>query len=960
MKIKFTLNDKPVAVEAPADITLLKLLRDYLGLTGSKPGCEIGECGVCSVLVEGRLINSCITLAAQVEGRAVTTIEGLHAPDGGPNDLQRAFVEHGAVQCGYCTPGMVMAAEALLRHTLTPTDAEIRQALAGNLCRCTGYQQIVEAIRATARVRRGEGETMRQGDTPISNLPPPASGLPSPICHLQYVGQLAINVDGLDKVMGKARYVGDIHLPEMLHASVLRSPVPHARMVRLNVEPALRVPGVVAAITADDFADHGNWGWPIKDAYILAHQKVRCVGDAIAAVAAETEQAARAGLAAIELELEELPGVFDINRALDADAPLVPLTPPQGRGNVCDTLIVRNGEPEPLIEQCPVQLDETYTLRHQEHAYLETEGALAIPHNDGSVTVYANTQSPFITQSNAAAVLGLQIDKVRVILPPVGGSFGGKDDIGYQSSAQVAALALKAKRPVRLTLTREESMLASYKREAMQIHIRLGAEANGALRAAQVEMLADSGAYSSMTPLAAWRATMHAAGAYRYEAVKVDTQAVYTNNGYSGAFRGFGNTEAVAAIEQAIDEVAHRLGRDPIEFRLQNCLRPGDRAMTGNVISHEFSLADCLRWVRDKSEWTRKRSAIRNPQSEIQRGIGVACYFHGSSLGGEGADYATTTLCIENDCSLTLTSGLTDYGQGSRTVFTLIAAEGLGVRPERIRVLRPDTDTAIDSGPTVASRSTMLGGNATKIAAQKLNQTLLAAAANALRCAPAQIARHGEQYVGPSEEPLSFEQVVDHARQMGLTLSAHGSWRMPHFEWHFDTGTGTPYYCYVFGAQVAEVEVDTRTGAVNVVQIWQAHDGGKIIFPQGAAGQMVGGIAQGVGYALLEEMNFQRGYPQSLNLDGYLIPTALDAPPVEGVFIETPYAPGPYGARNLAEPMLIATAPAIANAVFHATGVRHRNIPMPLEQVLLGHTLNPGGAEKACRAALDPKGFPRL
>jgi len=767
----------------------------------------------------------------------------------------------------------------------------------------------------------------------------------------QYVGKPADNVDGLAKAMGQAKYVGDYQVPGMLYAQVLRSPVPHARLVRLDVAPALRVPGVVAAITSDAFANHGLFGWPIKDAYVLAHEKVRYVGEAIAAVAAESVEAARAGLAAIELELDELPGVFDLTHALDADAPLVPLVSPTGRGNLADTLIVRNGEPGPLLAGCPVQLDESYWLHHQEHAYLETEGALALPQGDGGVTVYINSQSPFITRDNVAAVLGLPAERVRVIQPPVGGSFGGKDDIGYQSGGQVAALALQTGRPVRLTLTREESILASYKREAMQIRIELGAEGDGRLRAARVHMLADSGAYPSMTPLAAWRGTMHAAGPYRYDAVTVDTQVIYTNNGYSGAFRGFGNTEATAAIEQAVDELAVRLGRDPIDLRLQNCVRQGDRVMTGNTLQHAAGLADCLEWVREKSGWEARRAEYaRQPAGrERRRGLGVACYFHGSSLGGEGADYATATMKIESDDSVTLTSGLTDYGQGSRTVFTLIAAEGLGVRPGRIRMLRPDTQTSIESGPTVASRSTLMGGNATRVAAQNLDRLLGWAAAQALGCAPAQVMRHGEQYIGPSEEPLSFELVTARARAMGLVLSAHGTWHMPHIDWHFETGTGVPYYAYVFGAQVADVEVDTRTGQTRVVQVWAAHDGGQVIFPQGAVGQMNGGVAQGLGYALLEEMTFQAGYPQSLNYDGYLIPTALDMPPVEGTFIESSFPEGPYGAKNMAEPLLIAAAPAIANAIFQATGRRQRSVPMTLEQVLLGHPLAAGAPREQCR-----------
>ncbi len=769
---------------------------------------------------------------------------------------------------------------------------------------------------------------------------------------LNHVGRPADGVDGLEKMMGTIRYVGDIRLPDMLHTKVLRSPVPHARIVRLDVEPALQVPGVVAVITPDDFVDHSLWGWPIKDQYVLAYQKVLYVGNAIAAVAAETAEAARAGVDAIELELEELPGVFDPEQALAPNAPQVPLVPVSEQGNFCAKHIVRYGDPEPILEQSPVLYEETFRTGRQEHAYLEPEAALAIPHPDGSVTIRYNGQSPFINHTHMCTVLGLPSEKVRIITPQVGGSFGGKDDLGYQTSGQVAALALKSGRPVRLVLGREESMMASYKREPMSIQFRIGADQDGNLQAAKVDMLADSGCYSSMTTLAMLRASLHAAGAYRYDAVHVDTTSVYTNNGFCGAFRGFGNTDAAAAVEQAMDDLAHRLDRDPIDFRLQNCVRQGDRLMTGNVVDHEVKLAECLDWVRDKSDWKRKRKEFPLLAGEVRKGIGVSCYMHGSSLGGEGEDYANTTLRIGDDCRVTLTSGLTDYGQGSRTVFTLIAAETLGVEPARIRVLRPDTDTAIESGPTVASRASMLGGNAARVAAEKLDRLLRFAAADALDCTPAQVTRHGELYVNPDEDELAFEQVVDRAREMGLTLSVQGKWSMPHIEWHEETGTGTPYYCYTFGAHVVEVEVDLPIGQVTVSKVWAAHDSGRIIYPQGAYGQMYGGIAQGMGYGLLEEMNYQDGYPQSLNYDTYLIPTALDVPEIEATFIETHFPEGPYGAKNLAEPVLVGTAPALANAVFHATGIRHHQLPLTLERVLLGHDLQPGKGETACHRAL--------
>jgi CO/xanthine dehydrogenase Mo-binding subunit len=771
--------------------------------------------------------------------------------------------------------------------------------------------------------------------------------------ELKYVGKKSRSEDGREKVTGKARYVGDYYLPGMLHAKVLRSPVPHAHIRRLDAAPALKVPGVVAVITADDFVDHGNWGWPIKDAYALAWRKVRYVGDGVAAVAAESEAAALAGIRAIEVEYEELPVVSDIHRALDPDSPIIPDTAVPGQGNLTGKHLVRNGDPDPILAECAVVLEQSYSFKHQEHAYTETEGALAIPEPGGGLTVYANDQSPFVNRNNLSMLLGLPEAKVRVIQAHVGGTFGGKDDIGYQSCAQVGALALKAGRPVRLILTRSESLIASYKREAMDVRVKLGAAADGTFQAARVVMRADSGAYSSMTPLAAWRASMHAAGAYRYRAVQVDTDLVYTNNAYSGAFRGFGNPQAIGAIEQAVDELAYQLERDPIDLRLQNCLRDQDVTMTGNRLNQAVPLAECLTWVRQRSDWDRKRARYAAEQTgSTRRGIGVACYFHGSSLGGEGADYATMTVNIDEAGLVTLTTGLTDYGQGSRTVYQLVLAEVLGIEKHRIRIPRPDTQTAVESGPTVASRASMLGGNATRVTAEKIRQILHWAAADALHCETEQIQREGELFISPAEEQLTFDEVVRHAHAMGLSLYAQGKWEMPKFHWDFETGTGIPYHCYTFGAQVAEIEIDLDSGKTRLLGIWATHAGGRVIFPQGAYGQLYGGIAQGIGYALTENVSFHNGYPQAISLSAYHVPTSLEVPPIDGHFIEYDFADGPFGALNMAEPTMISTAPAIANAIFQATGKRWRKFPLTPKVILTGSDDPDQVGQAECRQAL--------
>lgn len=767
----------------------------------------------------------------------------------------------------------------------------------------------------------------------------------------QYVGKPARRVDALEKVMGTARYVADYRLPGMLYARALRSELPHARIARLDVSPALKVPGVKAVITGDDLVGHGRYGGAVKDKFMLACEKVRYVGEAIAVVAAETPEAALAGARAIVCELEPLPAVFDPEQALAPDAPQVGPDRPDGKHpNFLDCSIVRKGGPG----DCALNLDRSYSLSHQEHAYMETEGALALPTPEGGVVVYSPGQSPFVNQGNLATVLGLPRERVRVIQPHVGGAFGGKDDLCYETAAQVAALALKAGQPVRMTFPREESIIASYKRAAMKARVRLGADADGTLRACRFEGTMDSGAYASMSPFVAWRASIHAMGPYRYDACHVDVTTVYTNNGYAGAFRGFGNTEAHAAIEQAIDEMAETVGMDPLDFRLKNCLRLGDETVHGQKLTDSVGLAECLKRVHEASDWDRKRREFpaHNSRSAIRRGIGVAAMFHGLSLGAEGADYAATRLEVNEDYTITLDSGLTDYGQGSRTVFTLVAAEELGVRPERIRMHRPDTNTALDSGPTVASRSTVLGGNATRVAARNLAQALEFAAASLLRCSALQLTRDGERYIGPTEEPVPWEAVVDHARRMGLILSSQGKWSAPEIHWDYQTGRGTPYFAYHFGAQIVEVEVDTGTGKADVVNVWAAHDLGRIVFPQGAYGQIYGGVTQGLGYALIERVDFDDGYIQNTNFDEYLIPTAMDVPDIRASFVETNFSKGPYGAKNVAEPSMVPTAPATLNAIAHATGRRIYDLPANLERVLLGHDLRKAGSSTACKLGL--------
>jgi CO/xanthine dehydrogenase Mo-binding subunit len=784
------------------------------------------------------------------------------------------------------------------------------------------------------------------------------------VAKTQYIGKPATRVDALEKVMGTAKYVADYSLPDMLVARCFRSTLPHARILSINLTEVKNLPGVRAVITSEDFIDHSRFGFPIVDMYMLAYQRVRYVGDAIVAIAADNEDVLQTALAAVKVKLEPLPGVFDPRLALEPDAPLVGENPRDAeghpRGNLLVDYIVRQGDPDAVLKGCDIIVDTEYTTMHQEHAYIETEGALAVPWPGSSgVTVYASCQSPFLAKNNVVKTIGLGEEDVRVIQPYVGGAFGGKDDTMYQTIAQVAKLALVAGQPVQMLFSREESMIASYKRDAMVMQYQVGAKKDGTLQVCKFHGIVDSGGYSAITPFTAWRSSIHAMGPYRYQACSVDTDVVYTNNGYAGAFRGFGNTEVCYAIELAVDEIANRLKMDPIDLRLKNCLRPGDTTSHGQRLGEDVAIAECLEQVRKISDWDRKRKEIPqgNPQKirpgEFRRGIGVAAVFHGMSLGAEGKDFAVGTLRVNDDNTLTLTSGLTDYGTGSRTVFTLIAAETLGINPKRIHMLRPDTDTAMDSGPTVASRATVMGGNATHVTAMRLDTILLTAAANLFNCQVVEVRRNGENYFGPNEEPATFDQMVEHARRMGLVLSTEGRWNAPENHWSFDSGSGKPYFAYHYGAQVAEVLVDTGTGKVEVTGYWAAHNTGTVIFPQGALGQLFGGITQGLGYALMERVDYDQGFIQTTNFDEYLIPTAMDVPDIVGTFVEKPFVDGPFGAKNIGEPGLVPAAPAIVNAIFHATGRRIQNLPANLERVLIGKDLRKEGSSTACKLGLN-------
>ncbi|MGI9951044.1 molybdopterin cofactor-binding domain-containing protein [Moorellaceae bacterium AZ2] len=570
-QIRLTVNGQEVTATVNADLTLLRFLRETLRLTGTKEGCGQGECGACTVLVNGQAVNSCLVPAVAVDGCEVVTIEGL-ARNGELDPLQQAFIDEGAIQCGFCTPGAIMSAKALLMANPKPSEEEIKEALSGNLCRCTGYQKMVRAVKVAS-----------------GQLPPREMGPSS--CDYSVIGHKVRRRDAVDKATGKATYADDIYLPNMLYGRALRSAYPHALIKGIDCSAAERVPGVVAILTAKDVPGLNRYGLVYLDQRVLADDKVRCLGDAVALVVAESERAAEEALGLIRVDYEELPGVFSAEEALKPGAPLV-----HEKGNLVQHTKVRKGDIAAGFSQSEVVVENIFRTQCVEHAYLEPECSVAAVDHQGNLTVWTSTQYVFRDRRQIAPVLGLPINKVRVVQMTTGGGFGGKDDITTEILAALAAL--KTGRPVKVRFTREESMRATTKRHPMVIKARLGANREGKLLALEGEVYADTGAYVSLGVYVVKKAGLHLSGPYYIPNIKVDTYTVYTNNPPSGAMRGFGVVQAAFVHESLMDLLAQKLQMDPWEIRYKNALEPGLSTGTGHVLKHGVGIKACLEEVK--------------------------------------------------------------------------------------------------------------------------------------------------------------------------------------------------------------------------------------------------------------------------------------------------------------------------------------------------------------------------
>ncbi len=747
-------------------------------------------------------------------------------------------------------------------------------------------------------------------------------------------------VDGIGKVTGKAIFGADQMPGHLLYGAVKRAGIPHARIVRVDTEKARNCPGVRAVLTAKDIPGAHGFGIVVPHQRVLADDKVRYFGDGVAAVAAETEEQARFAAEQIEIEYETLPTISSPEEALKSDAPLV-----HEGSNLAVEHRVRHGEGEKPPDAA-VTLERTYRTQHAEHSYIEPEAIVAWPAEHGGIVVKGSVQNLFSTRRSLAAVLDLPLNKVQVIQTTLGGSFGGKDEAMTLLSCRAALLALATGRPVKMVNSREESFIESYKRHPYRLHYELGADKDGQLRSMQIDILADAGAYASTSQFVTWRSTVQATGPYRVPWVRTRVRAAFTNNNYTGAMRGFGSPQVNLAIESFMDELAEEVGKSPLEIRRLNAYRDGDVTPTGQQLPGKVTIVEALEAVARASDFERKWRENRARQKEagaIKRGIGLACSYRGVSLGAEGTDAAGTLVAIQTDGSVTISSGITDMGQGAQTAMSAVVAEALGISLSQIRFLNTDTDRVPDSGPTVASRATIMGGSAAYDASIALRKRLLEFSARTYRGDDSDFRLEDNALWRCDERLMSFHEFVDKAFASGISLMALGWHKAPKTTWREEHGQGTAYFTYVYGANAAEIEVDTQTGQVRILDVWVCHEVGRVISYAQACGQVYGGVVMGMGYGLLEEYYQEQGIPRIKNFDEYTLATALDAPNIHASFLEHPDALSPIGAKSLGEPATEICAPAVLNAIFNATGRRIRELPASLERVLLGRQLRRHG-----------------
>ena len=909
--IVFRVNEMRAVVSAPSMERLSRVLRENLGLTGTKVGCDAGDCGACTVLLDGEPVCACLIAIGQVAGCDVTTVEGLATRTSSGAavgaGLQQAFLVHGAAQCGACTPGMLVAATALLEKNAHPTESEVMDAIGGVLYRCTGYRKIITAVKEA-------GASIGQSKAAPASWPEAGAA----------VGDRLIRLDGARKVNGTDIFGADEIPAGTLAVRAIRSPFHRARFQFGDFEKFIREhPGIEAVFTAKDVPGKNCYGVipRFADQPAFAEGEARHRGEAVAAVVGHTMAIEALEVSDFPVRWEELAPLTDIDAALATGAILIH----HGRP---DNVLVRGrvvrGDVAKALAAADVVAEAEYETGFVEHAYIEPEAGFARRVGD-QVEIQASTQAPYMDRGDIAAILGIAPDNVRIIPTAVGGGFGSKLDLSVQPFLAIAAWHLN--KPVRMVYSRTESIVSTTKRHPSRIRLRGGCTKDGKLQALDFAADFNTGAYSSWGPTVAARVPVHASGPYYVPHYRALTRAIHTNLVPAGAFRGFGVPQSAIAQEQLYDELADRVGMDRLEFRILNALDGSTPTVTGQVLRDGVGIRTCLEALRPR--WRTARSEFAefnlNATGPMRRGVGVAGMWYGcgnTSL----PNPSTIRIGLKRDGRIALHQGAVDIGQGSNTIVTQICADALGARIERFDLLSGDTAITPDCGKTSASRQTLVTGKAAQMAAEQLRHAICKLA-GACDCASIVFDDRGVTvHDGDKSQSLKLASLPLDAH--GYVITSEATFDPPTSPLD-ENGQGVPYAVYGFGAHMAEIEVDTELGTVRVLKVTAAHDVGRAINPTLIEGQIEGGVAQGLGMALMEEFFPGKGE----NLHDYLIPSAGDVPPVESILIEDASPIGPFGAKGIGEQAVIPTAPAILNALHDAIGIRLRKIPATPDRV---------------------------
>ncbi|MCK4257750.1 MAG: xanthine dehydrogenase family protein molybdopterin-binding subunit [Halanaerobiales bacterium] len=766
----------------------------------------------------------------------------------------------------------------------------------------------------------------------------------------KYIRQAVPKVDLVEKVTGKAKYGGDLKFHGMLYAKTIYSQHPHARIISIDTSEAEKIPGVVAVLTAKDIPGLNTL---FGGFHVFTNDKVRYIGDGVALVVAEDLRTAEKAQKAVTVEYEVLPPILTIDDAMAEGALAIhDYAPDNVVANSLHCLV--KGDVETGFNEADKIYERTYETQFIEHAYIEPEAMVAVPNSfERYITIYGSIQNPFNVRGGIADALGMNLAQVRVVQNTIGGTFGGKDENLAFIGARAAIAAQITGRPVKIVLTREESILESPKRHPYRLNYKVGVKKDGTITAMEIVGIGQGGGYNKHSQFCNWRGAIHATGCYRVPNINTEIFSVYTNTIYGGAMRGYSSPQTIFGQESLMDEIAEDLGFDPVEFRMKNVFSPGDINQSGQLLGPDTMpapLPDMIPMVIEKSEYYKKKKEYtnQNENSPIKRGIGLAVAMRGAGLGGEALDATGAMVTIQDDGSVVMHSGLTENGQGLKTVHSQIVAEILGVNLERIIYPNADTTVVPDGKPTVASRGTMIGGLAFQIAAGKVKEKLINVAQEMINCSCEELVIENEKIYSKKnpEVSVSYIDAVKKAYGIGVMLASLDWYSPGVVPLDHHTNQGEPFPTYAWGAVVAEVEVDTETGKVEVLRVIDAHDVGTAVNPDTVKGQIYGGIVMGQGMAVLEEVEIEEGFVKSKNLDEFLIPTSMDMPEMEVVIVETDDKFGPFGAKSVGEPATEIPAAAIVNAIYHATGKRIRNLPCNLERVLLGHKLTRKGAVK--------------